>query len=76
MNTANHHCQSNVWTFNPAFEYSAEDLANVGAIILMKQDDDDTNQEITNNESEDIGESTLSSDIAEDNLDNRQEVLH
>ena len=42
----------------------------------MKQDDDDTNQEITNNESEDIGESTLSSDIAEDNLDNRQEVLH
>jgi hypothetical protein len=40
----------------------------------MKQDD--TNREISENESEDLGESTLLSDIEEDNLDNQQKVLH
>ena len=52
------------------------EIANVRAIILMKQDDDDTNREISKNECEDLGESTLLSDIEEDNLDNQQEVLH
>ena len=42
----------------------------------MKQDDDDVDREISNDESEDLGESTLSSDIEEDDLDIRQEVLH
>jgi hypothetical protein len=51
-------------------------IANVRAIILMKQDDDDTNREISENKSEDLGKSTLSSNIEEDDLDNQQEVLH
>ena len=42
----------------------------------MKQDDDDTDRDININESEDPGQSTLSSDIEEDDLDIRQEVLH
>jgi len=52
------------------------EIANVRAIILMKQDDNDTDREISQNESEGLGESTLSSDIEEDDLDNQQEVLH
>jgi len=41
------------------------------------QDDDDTDrEEISDDDSEDAGESTLSSDIEEDNFDNQQEVLH
>jgi len=52
------------------------EIANARAIILMEQDDDDTNREISNDESEDPGQSTLSSDIEEDDLDIRQEVLH
>jgi len=52
------------------------EIANVRAIILMKQDDNDTDREISKKESEDHGESTLSSDIEEDDLDNQQEVLH
>ena len=52
------------------------EIANARAIILMEQDDDDTNREISNDESEDPGESTLSSDIKEDGLDIWQEVLH
>jgi hypothetical protein len=43
----------------------------------MKQDDDDTDQEeFSNDDIEHAGESTLSSDIEEDDLDNQQEVLH
>jgi len=38
--------------------------------------DDETDQEIGDDESEDTGESTLSSDIEEDDLDHQQEVLH
>jgi len=52
------------------------EIANVWAIILMKEDDDDIDREISNDKSEDPGESTLLSDIEEDDLDMRQEVLH
>jgi hypothetical protein len=52
------------------------EIANVRAIILMKQDDDYTDREISNNECEDLAEFTLSSDIEEDDLDNQQKVLH
>jgi len=52
------------------------EIANVQAIILMKQDDDDIDREISNDESEDPGESTLLSDIEGDYLDIWQEVLH
>jgi len=52
------------------------EIGNVCAIILMKEDDDDTDWEISKKESEDCGESILSSDIEEDDLGNQQEVLH
>ena len=52
------------------------EIANVRAMICMKQDDDDTYWVISENQSEDPGESTLSSDSEEDDLDNQQEVLH
>ena len=52
------------------------EIANVRTINLMKHDADDTEREISENECEDLGESTLSSDIVEDNLDNQQQVLH
>jgi len=52
------------------------EIANVRAIIRMNQEDDDTNQEISNDGSEGAGESTLSSNIEEDDLDIRQQVLH
>jgi len=52
------------------------EIANVRGIILMTQDDNDTDREISEKECEDLGESTLSSDINEDDLDSQQEVLH
>jgi len=52
------------------------EIANHRPKLLMKQDDNDTDREITDNESEDLGESTLLSDIEEDDLGNQQEVLH
>jgi len=53
------------------------EIANVRAIIHIMQDDDDTDrEEISDDDSEDAAESTMSSDIEEDNLDNQQEVLH
>jgi len=53
------------------------EIANVHAIMYLKQDDDDTDQEdIGDDDSEDAGVSTLSSDIDKDDLDNHQEVLH
>jgi len=52
------------------------EIANVRAMILMKQDDDDTDRKIGYDETEDPGESTLSSDIEEVDVDNGQEVLH
>jgi hypothetical protein len=63
------------------FEHSTQrssivlEIANIRARILMKQDDDDVDLEISNDESEDLGESTMSSDIEEDDVDIRQEVL-
>jgi hypothetical protein len=42
----------------------------------MKQDDDTDREEISDDNSDDAGDSTLSSDIQEDILDNQQEVLH
>jgi len=42
----------------------------------MKQDDNDTDRDISENESEDLGESPVSCDIEEDDLDDQQEVLH
>jgi hypothetical protein len=42
----------------------------------MKQDDDNTHREISEIECDDLGESTLPSDIEEDDLDNYQDVLH
>ena len=52
------------------------EMVNVRAIMQMNQDDDDTDWEIINDESEDAGESTLSSDIEKDDLAIRQQVLH
>jgi len=51
-------------------------IANVHGIFLIKQDDEDTDQEISNDECEHPQECTLLSDIEEDDLDNQQEVLH
>jgi len=39
------------------------EMDNVRAVILMKQDDDNTDREISNDKSEDPGESTFSFDI-------------
>jgi len=53
------------------------EIANVRSTIQMNQNDHDTDrEEISNENSEDAGVSTLSSDIEEDNLDIQQEVLH
>jgi hypothetical protein len=51
------------------------EIANVQAVIVTNQDDDDTEREITL-ESEHAGDSTLPCDIEDDDLDIRQEVLH
>ena len=50
--------------------------ANVRAMIILKQDDDDPNREIGVNCSEHPGESTLLSNIEEDDFDNQHQVLH
>ena len=52
------------------------EIANVRAIILMTQDDDYTDREISHDNSEDHAESTLSSDIEDDDFDNQQDVLY
>jgi len=46
----------------------------ISPISLMNQDED-SNQEMGDDKSEDTGESTISSDIEEDDLDDQQEVL-
>jgi len=47
------------------------DISNLRPIIvIMTQDDDDADWVSSEDESEDPGESTLSSDIDEDDLDN------
>ena len=77
------HCQRQpIFIADQMFEHPTQpssillEMANVRAIICMKEDDHDTDGEISNDESEDPGESTLSSDIEEDDVDIRQEVLH
>jgi hypothetical protein len=52
------------------------EIANFRGIIRKKQNDNNTDREISENESEDPGESTLSSDIEPDDLGNQKEVLH
>jgi len=52
------------------------EIANVRAIILMNQDNDDIYWEISNDGSEDPGKSRLSSQIEGYDFDIRQEVLH
>jgi len=52
------------------------EIANVHTIMLMQQDDNDTEWEMSENESEDPGECTLSSNIDDHQLHNHQEVLH
>jgi hypothetical protein len=53
------------------------EIADVRVIIHIKQDDDDNDQEEKSDDvSEHSGESTLSSDIEEDNLDTQQDVQH
>jgi len=52
------------------------EIAKVHAMILLMQDDDDTDHEISENEGEDTGVCTVSSDIEEDDLDNPQGVLY
>ena len=51
----------------------------ISPVSWLKQDDDDTNQDIGDDESEgeceNTGEFTLSSDVEEDNSDHQQEVL-
>jgi len=52
------------------------EIANVQAIIvLIKQDDDDSDREISEDESNDVGEPTFSSVIEEYDLGDRREVL-
>jgi len=52
------------------------EITNVRAIIFINQDDNDTDREISKNESEDPGECTLSSNIEEADLHNQTEVQH
>jgi hypothetical protein len=52
-------------------------IANIPVIIDQMQDDDNTDwEELSDVDSEDAGDSIVSSDSDEDNLDNQQEVLH
>jgi hypothetical protein len=52
------------------------EIANARARIPMEQDIGDIDWEISNDKSEAPGESTLSSDIEEDNFDILQEAIH
>jgi len=53
------------------------EIADIRAIFQMNKDHDDNDpEEISNDDSEDTGGSTMLSDIEEDNLDNQQEVLN
>jgi len=53
------------------------EITNFCTILHMKQDNDNTDrEEISDDDSGDAGESTLSSNIEEDNLDNQHAVLH
>jgi hypothetical protein len=51
------------------------EIGNIHAIYLMREDDADTDQEISLNKSGDRGKSTMSYNINADYFDNLQEVL-
>jgi hypothetical protein len=52
-------------------------IANVCAIIVyLKLDNDDSDWEVSEDKSEDPGDSASSSNIEEEDLNNYQEVLH
>jgi len=77
------HCRRQpILIANQMFEHPTQlssielEIASVWVIILMKQDEDDTDREITNDECEDSVESTLWSDFEEEDLDIGQKVLH
>jgi hypothetical protein len=50
-------------------------IENVRGVLLMTQDDNDPDRELSENESEHNAESTVQSNIEEDDLGNMQEVL-
>jgi len=52
------------------------EIANITVINLMNPDDDYTDREISNDQCEDPGEFSFSSDFGEDYLDIRQEAPH
>jgi len=77
-----HYRRQPIFIANQMFEHPTQpssivfEITNVRAIIVMKQHDDHIDWEISNDKCEDPAESTVSSDIEEDDLDIRQEVLH
>jgi len=52
------------------------EIGNIHTIYVIREDNGDTNQEISENKSGDCGKSTFSSNINADFLENLQEVLH
>jgi len=70
----NLHCPSNVCL--PIICLRASYCGRLIYPISLMYQDDETDQAIGNDDSEDTRESTLSSNIEEDNLDHQQEVLH
>lgn len=52
------------------------EMANVNTIMFIRQDDDNTDHEISNDESEYLAEFTLLSDMEKDDLVHWQQVLH
>jgi len=63
------HCRRQpIFNPNQMFELPTQlssivlEIVNIQAVILIKQDDHDTDRKITNDDSEDPGGSTLSSD--------------
>jgi hypothetical protein len=76
-----HYRRQPIFIANQIFELPTQpssillEIANAHTIsLVIKQDDDDSNRELSKDECEHPGESTLSSDIEEDDLDNQQEV--
>jgi len=68
--TVNFNCPSNVWL--PALSlYPLNSRWLMSLILLMKKDDGTHQEEIENEESEDTGDWTLSSNITVDNLDSQ-----
>jgi len=73
--TANFHCPLNVWTATQPSSIVWE-IADSHSIILVRKDDDETDWQISDDDSEGTGVSTLSSDIDEDDLEIQQLVRH